>query len=198
MNEGILPKLRFEMAEQLFSIIKPSDEISSACTASMSTINFLNMLSQKKLLVDAIRYLAIALPRREAIWWACATRRRFFTFNNNDLNEQKAWDLVEDWVYNPIEEHRLKSHAIAEELEFKTPGAYGAMSVFWSGGNIAPAGAGQVIPPGPNLTGTAVGASILLMCAKGNPQGAEERQQAALDIGLDVAYGGNGLVNDLN
>lgn len=198
MNEGTATKFRFETAEQLFSIIKPDAEVSKISTGSMLTNNFLQALSNKKLFVDAIRYLAISLPRRESIWWACATRRRLIISNDDDPSEQQAWDLVEDWVYNPKEEYRLKSYSMAETLEFKTPAAYGAMSVFWSGGNIAPAEAGQVIQPSPNLTGTAIGASILLMCAKGNAQLIEQRQETALDIGLDVAYGGNGLVNNLN
>jgi hypothetical protein len=196
MEDKREPSLRFEAAEQLFTIIKPEPEISKLMAPGMSTINFLNTLAQKDLLPDAIRYLAIALPRREAIWWACATHRTLGPDPLDDIKEQDAWRIVEEWVYNPTEDTRNQTYAIADTLGYQTPGAYGAMAVFWSGGSIAPPESGQIVPPGPGLTGTAVGASILMTCSKGEPKGAAERQKEALRIGLDVAYGGNGLQQD--
>ena len=193
MNEATIAKLRLVTTEQLFLIIKPDDDLSKLSSPSMSTINFINMLSQKILFVDAIRYLAIALPRREAIWWACATHRTLGPAQLDDIKEQDAWRIVEEWVYNPTEDTRNQAYAIAESLGYQTPGAYGAMAVFWSGGSVSPPESSQVIPPGPGLAGTAVGASILMTCAKGEPKGAVERHAEALKIGLDVAYGGNGL-----
>ena len=196
MNDKSEALLRFDTAEQLFTIIKPEAEISKLMAPGMSTINFLNTLAQKDLLPEAIRYLAIALPRREAIWWACATHRTLGPDQLDDIKEQDAWRIVEEWVYNPTEDTRNQTYAIADTLGYQTPGAYGAMAVFWSGGSIAPPESGQIVPPGPGLTGTAVGASILMTCSKGEPKRAIERQKEALRIGLDVAYGGNGLQQD--
>lgn len=196
MSDKSDPLLRFETVEQLFTIIKPGVEISDLSASGMSTIDFLNILDQKNHLSEAIRYLAIALPRREAIWWACATHRTLGLVKLDDIKEQDAWRIVEEWVYNPNEDTRNQTYAIADSLGYQTPGAYGAMAVFWSGGSIAPPETGQIVPPSPGLTGTAVGASILMICSKGEPKQAVERQKAAFRIGLDVACGGNGLKKD--
>jgi len=197
MSEEREAQLRLETTEQLFLIIKPEDDVANIPTPGMKSTEFINILIEKKLFVEAIRYLAIALPRREAIWWSCATNRGLSLEKKNELNEQKAWDTIEEWVYNPTDENRLKTYGIAETLNFETPGAYGAMGVFWSGGSLAPPETGQIVPPNPGLTGTAVGASILMTCARGDPQKTSDRQKTALEIGLDVAYGGNGLSRDL-
>lgn len=186
-------QLRLETTEELFLIIPPEEEVSDLALPNMSTIEFLNKLVTKNLLIEAIRYLAVALPRREAIWWACATNRLLQTDNKIAVRDQIAWKLVEDWVYNPSEEIRTESLKTAEGLGFETPGSYGAMGVFWSGGSIVPPETGQFVPPAASLTGTAVGASIIMNCAIGDPQKLSARQKSALEIGLDVAYGGNGL-----
>ena len=186
-------QLRLEKAEELFLIIPPEEEVSALATPNMSTINFINKLIYSDLFIDAIRYLAIALPRREAIWWACATNRSFPENGKISERDKTAWKLVEDWVYNPSEEIRAQTLKIAEELGFETPGSYGAMGVFWSGGSMVPPETGQFVPPPATLTGSAIGASIIMNCAIGDPQLLSTRQKSALEIGLDVAYGGNGL-----
>jgi hypothetical protein len=196
MQEKREASLRIETAAQLFLIIKPEDGVLKVATPEMLTVDLINALVEEKFLSEAIRYLAIALHRREAIWWACVTHRNL-SLKIDDTNEQKAWELVEEWVYNPTEENRQKTYSIAESLDFATPGSYGAMGVFWSGGSMAPPEAGLIVPPSPNLTGTAVGASILMTCAKGEPQKVTNRLKTALEIGLDVAYGGNGVSRDL-
>ena len=193
MSEKKEAQLRLDTAEQLLMIIPAEEGVREHVSAGLSTTDFITQLISADLLIDAIRYLAIALPRREAIWWALATHRTLSIDQENSPPEIKAWELVEDWVYNPTEENRAQAQGIAETLDYLTPGSYGAMAVFWSGGSMVPAATGQIVPPGANLTGTAVGASVIMTCAKGDPQKLSTRQKTALEIGLDVAYGGNGL-----
>jgi len=186
-------QLRLETADELFLIIPPEEEVSELATPNMSTIDFINKLIFTNLLNEAIRYLAIALPRREAIWWASATNRLLQKNDKMAERDKAAWKLVEDWVYNPSEEIRAEALKIAEGLGFETPGSYGAMGVFWSGGSMVPPETGQFVPPPATLTGSAIGASVIMNCALGDPQHLSTRQRSALEIGLDVAYGGNGL-----
>ena len=159
----------------------------------MSTLDLIEALTKQQLFVDAIRYLALALPKRESIWWTIAVNKKVSPQNIDDIKEQKAWKLVEEWVYDPTENNRAGAYALAEALEFETPGSYAAMAVYWSGGSLTPAESGQIVPPGPGLSGTAVGASVLMTCAQGEPQTIGIRHQYALKIGLNVARGGNGL-----
>ena len=193
MGEETAVSLRFDSAEQLLLLLKPEGEVKKASTPDMSTLDLIEALTKQQLFVDAIRYLALALPKRESIWWTIAVNKKVSPQNIDDIKEQKAWKLVEEWVYDPTENNRAGAYALAEALEFETPGSYAAMAVYWSGGSLTPAESGQIVPPGPGLSGTAVGASVLMTCAQGEPQTIGIRHQYALKIGLNVARGGNGL-----
>jgi len=193
MSEERAASLRFETAEQLFLLLKPEEEVKKASTTDMSTMSLIGTLMEQQLFVDAIRYLALALPKREAIWWTIAVHKKLSTTSIDDKKELDAWKLVEEWVYNPDEKNRVGALAVAEALEFETAGSYAAMSVYWSGGSLTPAESGQIVLPGPGLSGTAVGASILMTCAQGEAQKVAVRHQYAIKIGLNVAHGGNGL-----
>lgn len=193
MQEKKEAVLRLDTVEQLFAIIPPEAGVERCVPSSTLSIDFINSLVNSELYNDAIRYLAIALPRRAAIWWACASYRSQLSDKVTSQDEAKAWELVEEWVYNPCEENRIKTQSIAEKLHYATAGSYGAIGVFWSGGSIVPPETGQVVPPGPHLTGTAVAASIIISCSKGDPAQLSTRQNQALVIGMDIAYGGNGL-----
>lgn len=193
MGEETTVSLRFDSAEQLFLLLKPEGEVKKASKPDMSTLHLIEALTQQQLFVDAIRYLALALPKRESIWWTVAVNKKVSPENISDIKEQEAWNLVEEWVYDPTEKNRVGAFSLAEALEFETPGSYAAMAVYWSGGSLTPAESGQIVPPGPTLSGTAVGASILMTCAQGEPQATGLRHQYALKIGLNVARGGNGL-----
>jgi hypothetical protein len=193
MNEKIEAQLRLDTVEQLFSIIPPETREQRLVPLTTLSIDFIDSLVNSEHYNDAIRYLAIALPRRAAIWWACATHRSQNTERINNQDEARAWELVEEWVYNPCEENRVQTQAIAEKLNYETAGSYGAIGVFWSGGSIVPAETGQIVPPGAHLTGTAVAASIIISCSKGELGHLSARQKQALVIGMDIAYGGNGI-----
>lgn len=194
MGEETAASLRFDSAKQLFLLLKPGDDVKKASAPDMSALQLIEALTQQQLFVDAIRYLALALPKRESIWWTVAFNKKVSSQGHSDIKEEEAWKLVEEWVYDPTEENRVGAFALAEELEFETPGSYAAMAVYWSGGSMTPVESGQIVPPGPGLSGTAVGASILMTCALAEPpRTTPVLHQYALKIGLNVAQGGNGL-----
>lgn len=192
MDPGHLPKLRFPRIEQLFAVLEPDEEARALAQPQQTSAAFFAALIDGGLFVDAIRYLAVALPRREAVWWACATHRKLPVADAPEA-EIAAWQAAETWVYEPTEPHRLAAYRVAEALKFNTAGAYAALGVFWSGGSLAPPETGQHIPPGDALTGSAVSASVLFCCVPGEAKVIGERQRLALGIGVDIANGGSGL-----
>ncbi|GJD50493.1 hypothetical protein OPKNFCMD_3236 [Methylobacterium crusticola] len=191
MAPGSLPKLRFSSAEELCTVLVPGEEAEALLKPRLGAADFLAALVAAGLVVDAIRYLAVALPRREAVWWACATRRRMPVVETEP--EQAAWQAAEAWVYEPTELNRRATYAHAERLRFETAGAYAALGVFWSGGSLAPPESAQHVPPGDGLTGSAVGASVMLRCVPGEARTTAERQRLVLEAGFDIARGGSGL-----
>jgi len=186
--------LLFEHTQQIFAILAPEDPVSEIASSHPRTIDFINALSDNENVVDAIRFLAVAINRRQSIWWALVVNERFKTTKDREnLLENKAWSLVKEWVYSPTEANRVAAYGVAEALDFQTAGSYAALAVFWSGGNILPPHAPEVLLPPPQLCCSAVGASILLTCASGPAIDAPGRQREAVKIGLGIAAGNTGL-----
>lgn len=189
-------KLRFERPAELFAILQPDAAARAVADVAHSTEAFVLALEKAGLLVDAIRYAALALPRRESVWWACAVRKAFPTEAALTKEELAAWSAVSQWVYNPCEETRTPTYALAEALGFETSGAYAALAAFWADGNLAPEESGVHVPPGEGLTASMVAASVILLCASGAPEDIAARQRLALKSARDIAAGGNGKIDE--
>ena len=187
------PKLRFGSAEELHAVLAPGEEAGAVAESHPGAAAYIAALTASGLLVDAIRYLAVALPHREAVWWACAARRRLPAAETEP--EQAAWRAVEAWVYEPSEPNRQATYGHAEGLKFETAGAYAALAAFWSGGSLAPPETGQHIPPGDGLSGSAVGAAVMVCCVPGEAGTIADRHRLALEAGFDIARGGSGLTD---
>jgi hypothetical protein len=153
---------------------------------------FLRLLIEKEHYIDAVRFLAHALPKREAVWWACVCARSKLA-PEPEAQELNILGLAEAWVYDPSDANRRAAMAAAEASEFKTPASWAAAAAFWSGGSMAPADLPEVLPA-ENLTGKAVTAAVMQAVAMGEPDEMEERYRQLLARGLDIARGGNGSV----
>ena len=140
--------------------------------------------------MEAARVLAHALPKREAVWWACLCARDRLPPEPSPVI-LAALKAAEDWVYKPTEENRRAAMAKAEAAQFDTPSSWAAVGAFWSGGSMSPEG-NPVVPPGEHLTGLAVAGSIMLAAAQTEPQHATERYQQFLAYGANIARGGRG------
>lgn len=195
MGGGFLPKVRFSLAEHLCTLLEPGEEARGVLAPGMTGSGFIMALAEQGHVIDAIRYLAIALPRREAVWWACACRRHFLPAELPPA-EALAWTTAETWVYEPTEPHRRAAFAPAEALKHETAGAYAALGVYWSGGSLAPPEVSIVVPPGDGLTGSAVAASVIFCCIPGPAKTISSRHTAAFEIGCDIARGGAGVTQE--
>jgi hypothetical protein len=151
---------------------------------------FLDELKMRTLHGDAVRFLAHALPKREAVWWACVCAR-------DTLSEatpepvSTALSAAEEWVFRPTEENRRAAMERANSVGFKTPSGWAAVAAFWSGGSMAPPDA-PAVPPGETLTASAAAGAILLAAVQTEPERAAEKFGRFLDYGYDIADGGNG------
>lgn len=192
MDIGLLPKLRFARAAEAVAGLDLSPEAKALFAPNAPTAVFLKALIDAELHADAIRLLAIALPRREAVWWGCLSARGALQAEPAPA-DVAALEAAEAWVYRPTEENRRACFAPAEAMNFETACAYAAMAAFWSGGSLAPPDAAVVVPPGDGLTGTAAAAAVLLATAA-VPKEIKARHRAALAQALDIANGGSGKV----
>ncbi len=194
MEIGLLPKLRFARAAEAVAGIELSDEARALPSASGALGAFLKELVGAGLHADAIRVLAMALPKREAVWWACLMARSALPAENDPnrvADELKAIGAAEDWVYRPDEERRRAAYAPAEALNFETAGAQAALAAFWSDGSLAPPDAAVIVPPAEHLTHT-IAAAAVMIAAAAMPEALVERRLLAVEKAVDIANGGNG------
>lgn len=141
--------------------------------------------------IDGLRLLAHALPKREAVWWACLAVRH--TLENEQGEDALALAGAEAWARQPSEPNRLQCKALAEKLKFKTAAAWAAMSAVWSTGSITDEGQPEVAPP-EKLYAHAVGGAVSLAAVAVDAGQAEDNYQRYLEQGLNLAAGGNGQV----
>jgi len=162
------------------AVAQPHDDVPAALAA----------LRAADLLGEAARLASFALPKREAVWWACMCARAVppETALPDDI---AALEKAEAWVYRPTDENRRAAFAHAQAAGFGTADAWTGVAAFWSGDSMAPVG-GVAVPPAPNLTGIAVSGSVALSAVRFKPERRPARLRLFLDSALDIANGGTG------
>src|ERR1043166_8813697 len=80
---------------------------------------FVSILMENKLYPDAVRFLAHALPKREAVWWGWMSARRA-AGDHPTPKIKAALEATEEWIAQPSEENRRAAHAAAQVAEFST------------------------------------------------------------------------------
>ena len=157
--------------------------------APMDPPKFCERLVERKLLVDAIRFLAQALPPREAVFWALQCVRET---GAQEPDDGQMLALAERWVKSPSDDGGRAGFALAEKSGFKSGAAWVAVGCFWCGPSLAPASA-PAVPPAPGLAGKAASGAILLAAVSGKPNEALGRQRRFLELGVAIASGATPL-----
>jgi len=143
---------------------------------------FLELLIGKELFLDAIRFLAFTLPKREAVGWGCLCVRQILgTEDASKISE--AHVAVERWVSNPDDANRRAAKDAADKEGLESLSAPLALAVFFSGGSIAPANLAPVAPA-EHLTPQFVAGAIIVSAVKNQPEKAPEKYRAFLQKGM--------------
>lgn len=191
MSAAPLPKLAAALPPLL-----PRLEFDAACMAVLDgasdAATGLERLEAGGKLTEAARLAAHALPKREAVWWACMCARALPdpALAPEDL---AALEAAERWVRRPDEKARRACMEAAQATKFQSPEAWAAVGSFWSGGSMAPEGQPEV-PPAEHLTGVAVAGSVVLAAVRQKPERAPDRFARFLMAARDIAGGGAGRI----
>jgi hypothetical protein len=147
-------------------------------------------LESAGLLLEAAKVLALALPKRQAVWWACMCALHTAPPNLPE-NHRKARETAEIWVRQQTDAARRAAMRLAEQTNFDTPEAWVAVAAFWSGESLSADNEPIILPP-PHLTGLAVGGAIGLSSVRMTFDRRLARLQRFLESGRDIATGGAG------
>jgi hypothetical protein len=140
--------------------------------------------------VEAARVFAHALPKREAVWWACMCAAHTAPGALGEP-DRKAREIAELWVRNQTDALRRAAMDEAKKAGFQSPEAWAGVAAFWSGESLAPPEA-LAVPPPPHLTGLAVAGAVALASVRGNPVKQQQRLTLFLQSANDIAAGGTG------
>lgn len=141
-------------------------------------------------LIEATRLLAHALPRREAVWWACMCAAHTAP---PDLPEadRLAREAAELWVRQQGDKNRRAAVRQAEATSFESPEAWAAYAIFWCGETIGPEDQPPVPPP-PHVAGKTVAGAVVLAAVRTDPKRQDARLKRFLESGRNIATGGSG------
>jgi hypothetical protein len=185
-----LPKLSAPLAP-LLPRLELEEPTLAALGDAQTAAQGIQRLEAANLHNDALRLVAHALPKREAVWWACKCAASVPDAKLPAADLQ-ALQAAEAWVRNAGDEAlRRAVGEAAHKTAFRSPEAWAAMGAFWSGGSMAPAGQ-PVVPPAEHLCGVAISGSVVLATVRGDPKRAADRRLRFLASAKDIAAGGAG------
>jgi hypothetical protein len=161
------------------------DEAMALVAPEMQPRTFVDLLVRQKLYLDAVRFLAHALPKREAIWWAWAGARRA-AGSNPTPKVTAALAATEKWIAQPTDENRRAARDAGEAAEPQTAAGCLGKAVFFSGGSLSKPGAPEVPPPEYLCAKMLVGA-VIAAALSTEPEKGPEKFQNFISQGLEVA-----------
>jgi hypothetical protein len=155
----------------------------------MTPRQYLDVLIDAGRLLEAVRFLSWALPRREAAWWACQCVRQVHR-PEDPKSALAAVEAAERWAVAPTDDNRRAAFLAAEAADFGTPAGCAAAAAFWSGGSMAPPKL-TAVPPAEHLMPGAVVNAVQLATLYPEPEKAAEKYLHFLALAVEVAAGKN-------
>ena len=163
-----------ELGEEAMALVRPD----------LHPLEFVALLMEKALFPDAVRFVAHALPRREAVWWGWVCARRA-AGDNPQRKIQAALDATEKWIAHPSEDNRRSAMAAAQKAELGTAVGCAGLAAFFSGGSLAPPEA-PVVPPREFLSAKAVSGAVIFAAVAKEPERAPEKFRSFVAQGVEV------------
>ncbi|MFN4159332.1 MAG: DUF6931 family protein [Gemmobacter sp.] len=139
--------------------------------------------------LDMLRLLSVALPPREATWWACLAARDLIGADAKKVPPPLA--TAERWVFKPSPENRAAASDAFHHAEQDDDTVYCAMAALYADGTLGVDGDLANYPAPPQGVSAAVFAMNLL-AMRAHADQANAFMDMLIDRGVDIARGGNG------
>jgi hypothetical protein len=179
---GAWVRVTAKTAAEAGQAAKLGDEARALLRDGSAPADYLALLEGGGHYPDGVRFLASALPKREALWWMCQCLRQ------EADNPREVLDAVERYVRQPTDTHRRAAMAAGEAAGLDTPAGCAALAAFTSAGSLGPAG-GPPVPPAAHLTAVSVANAVILAAVAPSPQEAPQKFARFLALGRALAEG---------
>lgn len=153
----------------------------------LSPQKFFDLLVSHSCLADARRVLAMALPKRRALWWGCLCSIDAYQ-DHMPAREMDAIEAVVNFVHAPSDANRRATSTCGMKAGVNTLGGTLAMATFFSMGSVSLPGLPHVAPR-PFVTGRLVGVAVYLASVKCDPRRYKEHLRNYLALGRAIAAG---------
>lgn len=183
-------KIPHQTALAILGLYEASDELKELAEQHTEPASLIDTAIQQELFSDIVIFIAHALPVREAVWWACSCAAQRTDWNADEANAIRA---AKAWVHTPDETARRFAEQMANKAELQTAAGWVAQSAFWSGGSMIAVG-DPIVPPPEYLYSHAVAGAVNLCAVLPDGLEAKARYADYLQIGLNIAQGGNGQI----
>jgi hypothetical protein len=187
MSTGTLANVPAETAAEVGQHVALGDEAKALLQDGLAPGAYLNLLIEKGQFLDAVRFLAHALPKREAVWWACQCGR-LVAGASLTPEVANAFETAEDWATHPDEDIRRAAQRAYEPATLQTPAGLAALAAFVSEGSLSHPGLPVVEPP-PFATAQMVAGAVLIAAVLTEPEKAPEKYRKFLALGIEIANG---------
>jgi hypothetical protein len=166
------------------AVAELSDEAMGLVRPDIAPQDFIGLLMSKKLYADAVRFLAHALPKRQAVWWGWISAKKA-AGADPPPKIKASLDATEKWIAQPDDEAGRVAMAAAKEAQTTTAAGCAGMAAFFSGSSLGPAHV-PPIPPGEFLTAKAVSGAVIYAAVGKDPVNAPGRFQSFVQQGVEV------------
>lgn len=187
MSQQLL-KIRETRASEITSRYEIDKEAIGVLTPELSPVDYLLSLLKNGHNQEATNFLAHALPKREAIWWACMSTREALAANAEDPNYKVALESAEKWVNEPTEENRRAAEKAAIKTGHQHAASWTAQAVFWCTGSIVAADQ-TAVPAADYLYSKAIVGAVVLAAVHVDVEKIDKVLQNFLKAGIDLAKG---------
>lgn len=186
MTPTAQPRPAARPTAELVAPLPLTDPAKALLAPDVTVRQFLDKVTAAGLTVDALRILALALPKPEAVWWACVCIRKAVP-KPWRVAAEDAVDAAEKWVTDPSDANRRACGAVAEAAGWDTAAGCVAGAAWLSGGSLSPPKLPPV-QPREDLTGQTV-AGALMLAATVDPATTAVALGTFLQIGMTIADG---------
>jgi hypothetical protein len=180
-----MSRIRFATVRALSETFPEALENIGAVPTDEPPIAFLKRLAGGGKLEDALTVCAYLLPRREAVWWGCASVR---TLLGNKLpTDTTGLAAAEAWVQEPTEENRRTALDIGTREPSNEPLTWLALAAGWSSGAFT----SIPFPVPPFMTSRAVRVCLLISIRRMHGEGRQKALESCLSEGIRLAETGS-------
>ena len=164
-----------------------SDAARAALADDPSPACFLDALSAAECHEDAVQFLAHAMPRVDAVRWACDCARAAGG-DTLPVVASVALAAALRWAAAPSAQRCQDAAEVAEAEGMQDEGAarFVALAAAWSGDSLVAEGLPPTPPP-EGLGSAAVAAAVMIAAATGEPAQMGERYRDFIARGMGVA-----------